>query len=130
MRIAAVLVLVLLPPAGQTAGQDVAAEVGDLRRAGRYREAWERTAAVSDPVARQRSRLDVLYWGGDLRGALREGRRGLELASDDAWLLHQCSRLAQDLGARDLLAEYAPRLRRAAASLRGESRSGSERSPS
>ena len=102
-----------VPPADQNPAADVAL----LRQAGRYREAWELSADIPDPVSRQRARLDVLYWGGDLRGALREGRAGLALAPSDAWLLHQCARLSQDLGAIDLLADCAARLESALPSI-------------
>lgn len=80
-----------------------------LRR-GEMRLALEQARAQADPVLIARGEVEVLYFAGDLRGALECAERGLVLHPTDAWLGWRACEIAKNLGqaraARDGLARF------------------------
>ena len=91
--------------------QDALVEVRSLRAAGRFEEALVRAADIEDPALRAFERLEVLYYAGDLAGALRAAVGGLEADPRHLQLLWRGTRLAIDLGATERAEELAGRLR-------------------
>lgn len=80
-----------------------------LRR-GEMRLALEQARAQEDPVLVARGEVEVLYFAGDLRGALERAERGLALHPADAWLGWRACEIAKNLGlarvARDGLIRF------------------------
>lgn len=107
------LALVFLGAATAPA-QDHAYESRTARAAGRYGEALASAARVGEPGERALLELEARYWAGDLGGALRTARRGLEQAPEHLELLYYATLLPLDLAVPDLAADVLPRLELAA----------------
>jgi len=105
------LLLSLAPHVTALHPQDALEEARSLRREGRYSEALQRTADISDGAQRAFERLEVHYFAGDLGGALREALAGLGVSPTDRLLLWRAARLAIDLLATERAVLLAERLR-------------------
>lgn len=68
--------------------------VRDLMQQGRWPDALEAADGESDPAARARARVEILFAAGDLAGALNAARAGLRLSPRDPALLWRSSQLA------------------------------------
>lgn len=107
--------LVLLACSGPAlAVQDHAYDSRTARSEGRYAQALTYAAQVGDPGERALLELEARYWAGDLGGALRAARRGLEQAPEHLELLYYATLLPLDLAVPDLAEEMLPRLELAA----------------
>ena len=82
----------------------------EARAQGRYGEALEHAMLVDDLGQRFLLELQARYWAGDLGGALRAARKGLEQAPQHPDLLYYATLLPLDLGVPELAAEALPRL--------------------
>lgn len=116
--------IALLTPATQASAQaqgeaqdDALQRVESLRAEGRYVEALDACAAIPEPADRALAHADVLWYAGDLGGALTAAMEGLESAPREPALLWRATRLAVDLGAGERALGLASRLAQAAEDL-------------
>lgn len=79
----------------------------------RYDHALAETIAEPDLTVRARARVEILYHGGDLPGALREALTGLLDAPSDRVLLRRALELETALRLPDLAETHAEQLTRA-----------------
>ena len=91
---------------------------------GELRDAYRAAEGETDPVRRSQALLHVLHHAGDLGGAYRAGRAGLESAPSDLWLLERTAYLALSLRAAADARELVERFERAlaASELEGQQR--------
>ena len=84
-------------------------------------DAYRAAESEADPVRRAQALLHVLHHAGDLGGAYRAGRAGLEAAPSDLWLLERTAHLALTLRASGEALDLVARFERALAASDTES---------
>ncbi len=92
--------------------QGVLEQAIEESRAGHFVEAWTLAGTAEVALERAQARTFVRYHAGDLEGALREAREGLQLAARDPWLLATATEIALSLhrgaAAEATLASWSP----------------------
>ena len=88
-------------------------EVRQLIDLGRWPSALRAAQRESDPIARARACVEVLFGAGDLGGALEVAREGLRSDPNDLVLLWRMAQISIDLRLGSVAAESVGRLERA-----------------